>query len=456
MGSVLTTDCHCVCSNQVAKQAQPSTEQMTKRPARSESGSPKEGLLTTTAQPESPGVLIDTSHHRAIIDTFWAAVETGDDAVIHDLLLEHSEHSWDLLHEQTHSSGADCLQIAVEKHNTHLIVFLLMHGVSPNVQNSKTGDTALHIAVRQGAAKIVALLSQKRADCSITNFADETPFDLAIEARNVEIQEILSEETQQAIHERLASNAGSRTSRSSRSTSAAELPVKSSIQCGVPSPGSGMRRPLSTILSPELEAMATDVLAGAATPDVYQNAAEKEAAERELQVAGEKARISLRNPFTKLGAGNSRRLLVELEALCNQKESLPDLSAWLEKRRPEIPHSWQRRWVVVRGSHILWSDKQRTIDDAKDPQQRKQFNNWVNIMHISDIQAITKGKTQRKFQFVVERSRDHGKRREYVWRCSSEQDRAFWVEGLLQHQAQMKQIVAYLGTAAPIPRFGSK
>ena len=76
---------------------------------------------------------------------------------------------------------------------------------------------------------------------------------------------------------------------------------------------------------------------------------------------------------------------MELQALCSQKKYLPYLSAWLEKRRlekrrPEIPHNWQRRWVMVRGSHILWSDKQRAIEDAEDPEQRKYI---MHIMHIN-------------------------------------------------------------------------
>ena len=45
-----------------------------------------------------------------------------------------------------------------------------------------TGDTALHLATREGHASVVRQLLQHRADASVTNVKRQTPLDIANKA----------------------------------------------------------------------------------------------------------------------------------------------------------------------------------------------------------------------------------------------------------------------------------
>jgi len=44
---------------------------------------------------------------------------------------------------------------------------------------------------------------------------------------------------------------------------------------------------------------------------------------------------------------------------------------------------------------MLWSDRQRTIEDISKPQQRQEFNGVLNLGFIEDVQAIA-SKSQKK------------------------------------------------------------
>merc|ERR1712228_861676 len=144
-------------------------------------------------------------------------------------------------------------------------------------------------------------------------------------------------------------------------------------------------------------------------------------------------RVSRQNPFGKLKRNNTRKALAEMEDLANAKENLPKLEAWLEKKQNSMPYQWQKRWVVVKGSYLLWSDKQRSIKDAKSVSDRKKFNNSINILAITLIDPVTKGKSQRKFVITVGNKEDNGKYKEYMWKCATMDDRDFWVKSMNRH-----------------------
>ena len=78
------------------------------------------------------------------------------------------------------------------------------------------------------------------------------------------------------------------------------------------------------------------------------------------------------------------------------------LQAWLEKKSTTIGlRGYHKRWVMVKGSYLLWSDVQRDIKDVRNVKERKKWKNSINIMNIKDIQAVTAGKTQRKFKIFI-------------------------------------------------------
>ena len=157
-------------------------------------------------------------------------------------------------------------------------------------------------------------------------------------------------------------------------------------------------------------------------------------------------RISVSNPFSKLKREGTKKMLQDIQEIAENKANLPVLEAWLEKKSSSLARGYQKRWVIVRGSHLLWSDIQRDIDNPKSMKERKKWNNSINIMSIKDIQPVTKGKTQRKFTLIVGTSGIKNKKKEYLWKCATKEDRDYWVMGLKKHINHMKSVVAYLGT----------
>lgn len=121
------------------------------------------------------------------------------------------------------------------------------------------------------------------------------------------------------------------------------------------------------------------------------------------------------------------------------------MEAWLEKKSTSITKNWQKRWSIVRGSYLLWSDIQRSIKDPKNPKERRKFNNSINLMTITDVSPVTKGKTQRKFTITVGGG-GKNKRKEYLWKCATKEDREYWVNGLKKHINHQKSIISFLGT----------
>ena len=84
----------------------------------------------------------------------------------------------------------------------------------------------------------------------------------------------------------------------------------------------------------------------------------------------------------------------------NEKsESLPELEAWLEKRKPGgVVPKYQKRWCVVKGAHLLWSAKQRSITNDADRNQRKKFNGSINLMQVESFSAL---ETSSNNKFIV-------------------------------------------------------
>ena len=158
-----------------------------------------------------------------------------------------------------------------------------------------------------------------------------------------------------------------------------------------------------------------------------------------------------RNAFGKLKRNNTRKVLGEIQQIQEQKSSLPQLEGWLEKKSTSMARGYQKRWVAVSGSYILWSDWQRDIaeTDVTSSKERKKWNNSINLMSIKDVQAVKEGKTQRKFKILMDTSdlkKNKNKRKEYLWRCANKEDRDLWVDGLKKHIHHLKSMLSYLGT----------
>merc|ERR1711879_579946 len=153
----------------------------------------------------------------------------------------------------------------------------------------------------------------------------------------------------------------------------------------------------------------------------------------------EAQRVQRNNPFTKLKRQNTRQALKAMQDIQARTDELPKLEAWLDKQRKKRgAKSYQKRWVVVKGSHMLWSDKQRYIHDIKSKAERDEFNNHINILSIQEIKPV-RTKSANKFSFTT----GAGKRKEYVWKTKSTEERDYWVRGLKKHQDHCKSMINY-------------
>ncbi|ETO16254.1 hypothetical protein RFI_21099, partial [Reticulomyxa filosa] len=148
------------------------------------------------------------------------------------------------------------------------------------------------------------------------------------------------------------------------------------------------------------------------------------------------------NPFNhRLKKNSTRLVLQQMETIQQEQAKLPVLEAFLEKKQPRAPYSWQKRWVVVKHGHMLWSDKQRDIVDASNSQERNKFNGQVSIMHIVEWGPI---ETRSNNKFYLIANTDKAQKRRFEFKAVSEQDRDFWLKGIQAHINHEKKMIQYL------------
>ena len=112
---------------------------------------------------------------------------------------------------------------------------------------------------------------------------------------------------------------------------------------------------------------------------------------------------------------------------------LPVLKSWLFEKKGR---SWNRRYVVVSGSQILWGQDSRN-KNLGDPLKRT----VVKFDTLGEVEPILEGKSGKKFMFM----QDDGKReKRYDWKCQTKEDRDKWVKGLKKHQEHYERVIEYL------------
>jgi len=330
---------------------------------------------SVTGSEDSRSSLIHLMHTETqrgtAITEFKKAIANGNEDTAMRLVEEYAE--MDML-SVTFDDGGNCLHEAVQFKEYKVLVFLLENGVSPNLQNTKNGDTPLHIAVRANSDRIVVHLLMVGADASITNQGDMSALDIAREMNNEDIIELLEEE---------------------------DTPV----------------------VSPKVAALMTAPL----NPDHQQQKSDLRAQNKKNQYEVKKFR----------GTG----AIAAIDGM-NSVQKCDDLEGWLDKKKKRRRTGYDTRWVVLKGSYILWGTERIPAKDIRNVfRERKRFKNSVDIMHITQIQPVTTGKQQNKFSFV-----DGDSKKEYVWKCLSTEVRDQWVKGLKDHQRHVKELVSYLQT----------
>jgi len=332
---------------------------------------------------------------------FRAAIESGNESLAQHLTSEYPDLSLPATTRFEHGAS-NCLHIAIANRSYRLIGFLLEQGVSPNQQNSKTGDTALHYAANARDEHIMAMLLQYDGDVEITNHAFQTVRDIEAEYGGIALftpQTIDGVEADaQTVDRSLHSIANS-----------IALDVLSSVEESV---------------SKDTDSDPEDI--GMATLEIFSTS--------------ETIRVARENPFSKLKRQNTANAIEKLSSLSHGGQGLPSLEGWLDLKKATAPWSWQKRWVVVAGSHILWSDKQQDPKERRTKSLPSRTRMTLSLMNLRQIRAIEKGKTRKKFAFADQNGN------EFLWKCARTEDRNFWVGGLQKHIKHHQMLIDVLGT----------
>merc|ERR1712062_417867 len=141
-----------------------------------------------------------------------------------------------------------------------------------------------------------------------------------------------------------------------------------------------------------------------------------------------------KNPFGQLQKSASMMLNGMLE-ISETEDRIPDLEGWMEMGDfVKGGFKWQKKWVVVKGAFILWSDEQILDVDVSDSSHRKKFDWYFNLLSVSQIKPVKGSKTN--WQFAMGENCDERKTQIWVWKASSVHKRDSWIAGI-QHRKDM-------------------
>lgn len=146
----------------------------------------KGGNLSAVKYLIQGGVDIDTTDENGFGVMHYAAFCTNNPAQMGALLLELGGSVKD-----ENKDDATPLHTAVEAGNIEYAAFLLENEAKVNAKTDAAEDTPLHIAVRKGDLQMASLLLSKGAEASAENDADQSPFTIANDMKNVQMASLL-------------------------------------------------------------------------------------------------------------------------------------------------------------------------------------------------------------------------------------------------------------------------
>ena len=241
-------------------------------------------------------------------------------------------------------------------------------------------DTAFHLAARLGDLRSVELLKTYSADATITNDDEETPLTIAEENNfHFIVVELSDKHNTGNLGELLNDN---------------DLPGKDVLN-------------MKAKNSAQLNDFADDILA--ASPDVHEQS--------------NIAQLQTLNT-ARLGDIASEVYQDLADSVHSDMADLVDLEDWLEKKQHSPPHKWMKRWVMLKDSYLLWSDRQISVQNGVTAEEKRRWNGFLNLHKIESVKAVD-DKQQRSFSLTIKKMK-----REYVWRASSTEIRDKWVGNL--------------------------
>eukprot|EP01084_Bolivina_argentea_P227733 384665_1 len=272
------------------------------------------------------------------------------------------------------------LHVAIQNKQYKILQHLLENGASVNSQNPTNGNTALHLCVQLNDIKSVKLLLKYGANAYIENQSKLTPVNIA----------------QQYKYKQILNAFG------------AEIKIETNNTLLTPTQS---KKPISltTTNSQFLSVFAQDILEDSPDFDAPSNNA-----------------ILLSYNTNRLQTITDDILADIQETIEQDSMKIVPLKAWLDKKQSSPPYSWLKRWTVVQDGYLLWSDRQISIQNGVNKEEKRRWNNCVNLRRIKSVSVI-KTKQNRRFKVSVNGGRD------YIWRAKTKQIRDHWVDLLTKH-----------------------
>lgn len=120
----------------------------------------------------TPLLAVQGAHEQA------TATEEGDESQTNEIL-KFLSFGFKSVKKPDENQTKNWLMKAVEKEYLKSAMTLTLSGVNTNIKDTISGDSALHMAVKQGNLTLVKLLLAFLADPTICNAKNETPLDIA-------------------------------------------------------------------------------------------------------------------------------------------------------------------------------------------------------------------------------------------------------------------------------------
>lgn len=142
--------------------------------------------------------------------------------------------------------------------------------------------------------------------------------------------------------------------------------------------------------------------------------------------------------------------MAELTRLHTDVRSLPELKAILEKKQSTVPYAWNKRYVLVKDSFIIWSEYQIKNLWTRDRKEMKNYSH-INLLHVSGVWEFEGDKKGTRFVLEVNGNKKGGKRKrskEMHWRCETKDDRDYWIRNLKKYIDSANASTTYVPLSA--------
>jgi len=97
--------------------------------------------------------------------------------------------------------------------------------------------------------------------------------------------------------------------------------------------------------------------------------------------------VALKDTPSALKAVQRVDTVSQIQDLQQNVHQLPQLHGYLEKKSGRRFGGWQKRWFIVKRTHLLWSKKEQYIENPLDITERRKFQNSLTLLQLSKVHA---------------------------------------------------------------------